>query len=238
MVSFELGISWWPVALRLCSVFCGGFSLDLAWNMAKSLREVLVDELLRLGLSMDLILLLLPTRGTAWNDVAGELTRVMRWLAGSIRDQLMGGHTVAAPDVVSQAVEGLVGRRPEPQPGPDLTVGPGGVAVPSAVRLPRYRKRRRGRKADQACAFAHLQGAGPDDQEGEDEDDPEEDQGQGPDGQDGGQGLEGPEEQQGPEGQDGGQGPQGPDGGQGPEGPDGGQGPEGPEEHQGPEGPE
>ena len=197
---------WWIVAFVYF-----GLDLDIVWNMARSLREALMDELLRLGLSMDLIELLFPRRGTASQDVLGQLGRVMRWLAGHIRDQLMGGHVVAAPNVISLAVEALVGGRPEPQPGLDLTVGPGGVAVPADHRLPRYRKRR-GRKADQACALAHLEGAGPDDQDDQDQqDDPEEDQGQGPEGQDGGQG---------PEGQDGGQGPEGPEEQQGPEGPE------------------
>ena len=51
-------------------------------TMARSLREALVDELLKLGLSMELIALIFPVRGTALNDVIGELGRVLRWLAG------------------------------------------------------------------------------------------------------------------------------------------------------------
>ena len=46
--------------------------------MARSLREALIDELLRMGLSMELINQLFPARGTASNDVLGELGRVMR----------------------------------------------------------------------------------------------------------------------------------------------------------------
>ena len=73
-----------------------------------------MDELLCLGLSIELINLLFPVRGTASQDVINELGQVLRWLAGNIKDQLMGGHIVAAPNVVSQAVEALVGGKPEP----------------------------------------------------------------------------------------------------------------------------
>ena len=162
---------------------------DLDWIMARSLREGLIDELIRLGLSMELIELLFPRRGTASQDVLGQLGRVLRWLAGHIRDQLLGGHRVAAPDVVSQAVEALVGGKAEPQPGPDLIMGPGGVAILSEERLPRYRKRRGPkRKADQACAAEAAQGgAGP-----EEDQDPDQDNQGDQEGQD--------EEQHGPEG--------------------------------------
>ena len=160
-------------ALEVCSAFFCIFGRSSWDKMAQSLREAIIDELLRLGVSIELIQLIFPARGTASNDCITQIERVLRFVAGLIWDMLAPGQEVAGPHLLSRAVEALIGERPQAQWTGDLALGDGRWAVPSPVPLPHYRKRRKGRKADQACALEHAQGAGPQDED--DGGDPDED---------------------------------------------------------------
>ena len=92
----------------------GLLGLDIC-TMARSLREALVDELLRLGISIELIRLLFPERGTAAQDCTNQLERLLREVAGHIRNWLEGGQEVAGPHLISHAAEAVVGEHPQPQ---------------------------------------------------------------------------------------------------------------------------
>ena len=107
----------------LCSVLSGYF----CWiRMARSLREALLDELLRRGLSRELINLLFPERGVASRDCTGQLERLLRFVAGLIRDMLVPGEEVASPHLLSRAIEAMIGERPQPQWRGDFALGEGG----------------------------------------------------------------------------------------------------------------
>ena len=154
-------------------VVVAGGGLRSVGGMARSLREYLLDALARLGVHLSLGILLLPIGGHAWNDVTTEILRVIRWIAGYVRDRLVANE-VAGPHLISEAVNHLLEGRAVPQHDGDLTADEDGRAVRTDRKAPRClaprKRRKRAAARPPTCREEARRGEGGGDTTSDDED--------------------------------------------------------------------